>query len=582
MTAAPNMFKRTGAQDFPAHLKVMVSGPPKSGKTTLLGTVPGILVLDTEPHANNLESIAHLDVPYVTITGTEDLRSVALMLSQESTRKQIAAHYGMPDIHAVAIDTLDTLQKIMKVERMREQRTTQFLRDDWAWLKTEMEAIVEMFTQLPMHVFFMVHTKTKEMGKGDDSYTITLPGLEGSISESIAGMVGYSLLSFRKEEVATDGRLYTKYWLRTEGDATHDFLGTRIGGQGLPTVIEPDMATIMKAVMNGRPKPKAPAVTPPTAAPAAPAPGPAQQEAAQTSGQPPVAPEAPQAQEAPAEQTPVETPTAPQAPAPEAAPEAPQAPAPEVPQTPATPEAERPGDDLPINAAALSHVKKVYDAIEIPFPADLLQEKANMGEARGIVKMWRAILTDHQEGKAPEGSTPPTEMIAYLESQGWVADASTPQAPKEEVAPKIDGTIEQVLAYVGQDEPDLAKVQEAYDLESAKASPRKGLINRLESLGAKPTQVQTDVQTETPSAAPETPAEGVTPEGAAADATSTEEAVKAVEQGLGGVTVAESINPDALCDVCQKPIDDMDLAEVGMKRFKKMLCVADYLAEQRK
>ena len=248
-----DLFKRTGSEDFSKFLKVMVSGPPKSGKTTLLGTVPNILVLDTEPHANNLESIAHKDVPYVTITNSDDLRQVAMVLGNDSLRKQLAQNtYGIPDIGAVAIDTLDTLQKILKAERLKENRSTQFLRDDWGWLKTEMEKIVEMFTSLPMHVFFMVHTKTQEMGKGDDAYTTVLPGLEGAIAQSIAGMVGYSLLSFRKEEMKPDGTVYTKYWLRTEGDRVHEFLGTRTAGK-LPTIIAPDKTTIYNTVMANRP-----------------------------------------------------------------------------------------------------------------------------------------------------------------------------------------------------------------------------------------------------------------------------------------------------------------------------------------
>src|SRR3954466_8691403 len=95
---ADQLFKRTGNEEFPAHLKCLISGPPKSGKTTLLSTVPGIIILDTEPWANNLESVAHLDVPYVTVTSSQDLKQVAFMLSNEQLRKQVAASYGMEDV----------------------------------------------------------------------------------------------------------------------------------------------------------------------------------------------------------------------------------------------------------------------------------------------------------------------------------------------------------------------------------------------------------------------------------------------------------------------------------------------------
>lgn len=246
------MFSRTGSADFPTYLKCMVTGPPKSGKTHLLGTVPNILILDTEPHANNLQSIAHLDIPFKAIYSTDDLRQAQFVLSQEQFRKQAAQALGMPDIEAVAIDTLDTFQAIMKKERMREQRSTKFLRDDWGWLKEELLSIVQSFTALPLHVFFMVHTKTVDIGSEENPQTVVLPGLEGGIAEKIAGEVGYSLLSFRTEEVRPDGTKFTKYWLRAEGNDTYQYLGNRAAGR-LPDIIEPDFDTLLKAATANRP-----------------------------------------------------------------------------------------------------------------------------------------------------------------------------------------------------------------------------------------------------------------------------------------------------------------------------------------
>jgi AAA domain-containing protein len=551
-----DLFKRTGAGDFSKFLKVMVSGPPKSGKTTLLGTVPNLLVLDTEPQANNLDSIAHLDIPFVTITNSDDLRQVAMILGNASLRQQMAqAKYNLPDIGAVAIDTLDTLQKILKAERLKEQRSTQFLRDDWGWLKTEMEEIIQMFTALPMHVFFMVHTKTKEMGKGDDAYTIVLPGLEGAISESIAGMVGYSLLAFRKEEVAPDGTPITKYFLRTEGDAAHDFLGTRTAGR-LPTIIEPHMKTIYDAVMAGRPTPPA---TPPAPLPAPPAAAaPPAESVAQSPGQPAEV-------QTPVQTTPAEQPAAPAAPA-------------------ETPPAEKPDNEEPITPAAMGHVKRVYDAIEKPFPTDII-EKLTMGQARQIVMVWKAAIADHQEGKAAEGSTPVTTTIDYLQGQGWLSDAAPVE--KVEVVPKVDGTIAEIKAYVGSP-PDLAKVQEAYDVEKAKGDQaRVSLMSTLEKLGAKDElpPLQTDVQSpEAPvtqdEPAADTPSTGDTK--AEAEAARDAEAQKVVEEKLGAEVIEEGVNADTPCAVCGGKLDDLDLAELGFKRFNKMLCVEDYLAELKK
>lgn len=556
-----NLFKRTGSEDFPTHLKVLVSGPPKSGKTSLLGTVPKLIILDTEPHANNLQSVAHLDVPYVTIRNTDDLRQVLFMLSDSTLRKQIAAGYGWDDVQGVAIDTLDTLQKIMKNERMKEQHQSQFLRDDWGWLKTEMESLIEAFTSLPMHVFFMVHTKTKEMGKGDDSYTVTLPGLEGAISESVAGMVGYSLMSFRREEVQPDGSLATKYFLRTEGDATRDFLGTRVNGVKLPTVIEPNMGTIYNAVLAARPKKQAAPVAV-GEAPATPAVAASPTDALQSMAEAAVA-AVPETQQEVAQ--------------PQGQPEPTPAPAPEAPSAPAAPAAdERPDDDEPINPAALGHVKKVFEAAGQQFSQELVTEKMTIGEARTTVKMWRELLKEQAEGGK---SDPIADMTTWLVSNGWVPEGEKPEAaaPTE---PKVDGTIAEVQAYVG---TDMTKAQEAYDLEAAKGDKaRTSLVSWLENAGARPQQVETPVETPAAEAPVQPTAPEVTSPPESADAPSTEdEAVQALQDGLGAVVVNETINATAKCDECGNQIDDIDLAELGQKRFNKILCVADYLKAQR-
>ena len=537
-------FKKTGGADFPDHLKVLLTGDPKTGKTSLLGTVPNILILDTEPHANNLQSVAHLNLPYATINSTQDLEQAKLFLQDPAMRQMMAESLGMEKIEAVAIDTLDTLQAILKRDRMKAQRQTKFLRDDWGWLKEEMTSIISAFTALPLHVFFTVHSKSQVLGDQEkgDSRTIVQPGLEGAIAEKIAGMVGYSLMTFRRQEVLPDGSPKTTYLLRAEGDETYGFLGNRAAGK-LPPIIEPTFATIKHYAELARNEAQAvPQVAPLDLGIASP----------QQPGQ---------------QQMPVQAPANPvvqNAVQPQAAPQAAPAPQAQAPQTP------RPPDDEPVNAAALTHLKKVYDGIGMPMPEELVMSKT-LGEARTVVKLWVAIQDDYTQGKGTAGS-PQEEMISTLRGMGWLAEDSQPVQAEAAVQPKIDGTIDQVVAYVGS---DIAKAQEAYNLEISKDKPRAGLIEKLVARGAQPKAPE--VQTPVENAAPAAPQPEVTQASEQADVPSTEKAIENVQEGLGGEVVAQEDQPNDPCEQCGRPVDDLDIAKLSKARFNRWLCVSDYL-----
>jgi hypothetical protein len=548
------LFKRTGGEEFPDRLKCMISGPPKSGKTSLLGTVPNIVIADTEPHANNLQSVAHKNLPYVTVNGTDDLQRLLFVLRDAGLRAKAAEQLGMPTIEAVGVDTIDALQQIMKVERLREMKQSQFLRDDWQWLQEELTQILRAFTALPLHVFFVVHTKTQEIGRGDDARTIVLPGLQGGIDAKIAGMVGYSLLSFRKQEIRPDGTPYTKYWLRAEGDETYEYLGNRAAGR-LPDVIEPSFQAIYEAAMAGRALVQTPVQPQPgqiEALQATPAPVAAAAAAPEQVAQNPGQPEA-----APATETP------------------PVAPA----QSDGTPP--HADSSEPVNAAALTHTKKVYDAIGLEFPEDKIRA-LTLGDARSLVRMWQAIQQDAIEGKGNQ--SPAEDMQEFLAAMSWLSDADQTRANtaagdgqeqrpvSTPVLPDINGTIEQVLAYIGE---DLTKVQEAYDLETAKPKPRLTLVNALINKGAKvPTSVQNPE-----SEPPEAP---VTQPGPAAESPTTEEeAIQLVKEELGAVPLDADGKPTP-CEECGEPVDDEDIATLSSSRFRRRLCVADYIAETKK
>lgn len=396
----------TGSADLPRHLKILLTGSPKSGKTSFIGTIPNILVADTEQHANNLQSIAHKNVPFVAVNSSDDLRDLLMTLRDPIQRQKAEEELGRP-IEAVAIDTLDSFQEILKRERLKETRQTSFKRDDWSWLLETMTTIVQSFCSLPMHVVFAVHSKIQSLGSDDDPRSIVLPALNGQMSERIAGMVGYSLGTFRVEEIGKDGAPRTVYWIRTEGDEVHPHLGNRSAGR-LAAVIKPSFQVILDSLPETVDEPI--------------------QTHVETDSGP--------ASEPVPEETPVEEPEAEQ---------------PGEPETPEVEAVEEPEETLPepVNATALSHLQKVWKALDRPFPAELIEEKMSLDEARDVVVFWQALSKDAADGKVDD---PKQGMCAYLIAGGWMAEPADEEPaedkPKRRTktatvkAPKVDPVTE--------------------------------------------------------------------------------------------------------------------------------------------
>lgn len=481
-------FKRTGDADYPRHLNTVLMGPPKSGKTTFISTAPNVVVGAAEA---GLMSIAHKNVPYIDIKGSDTLQQLIMVLGNDTLRAKLAEQLGMEKIETFALDTTDAFQEILKKERLRAERRTQMQRDDWGWLKDNLTEMIKALVACPINVILTVHTKTTQ---DDESRIITMPGLQGAIAEDLAGLVDFSMLAQRSREVKPDGTPYMRYYLQVEGDNKNPHLGNRGAGR-LPMEVDPDFVTLHKAVFDG-------ITTNPTAQPVI--------QVGNTSDQVEVAQSSGQAQAAAA---------------------------PAQPTTTAPPS----DDDQPVNATALQVLAKFYD--EFGWKLNEESYKAiNLGDARLIARMFKAQKEDLANGKQTQEKAT-SEMLELLRSMGV--------PPVGDVAPTT---------------PD----------------------------------VQTDVPTETPAAeasasaetAPETPSETLPSGDTPADTTQTqeqpttqadapvteEEALKTLEDKVGATVIGIKHDPDAPCEECGGAIDDQDIAELSFNRYKRRLCVKDYIA----
>lgn len=370
------VFQRTGDANYPRFMNMLLMGPPKSGKTTFISTMPNVVVADCEA---GLMSIAHLNVPYMTIDGSDKLQTMLLILQDEKLRASAAKQLGLPSIESVAIDTTDALQDTIKKEILKENRRTQMQRDDWNTLKERMTSILKGFTALPLNVVFTVHT---EVTQDENQKQIYAPGLQGGIKNEIAGMVDFSLMTFRQKETDDQGVSKIKYYLKNEGDEKNPHLGNRSQGR-VPEICEPDFKTLHTLTFSG--------INPTTIN------------------------EEPEAIKI---ETTAETPQ-------------PKAEKPsekkEVAQKESQPTGVPANDDSekPINAAGISTLTKHYEAQGLVKPPDL--ESWTLGKARAIAKFFVAWKADASTGKATK-----EDLVTFLSAaEAYVASKDEIQTPAQ-------------------------------------------------------------------------------------------------------------------------------------------------------
>jgi hypothetical protein len=553
----PFALKRTGDDDYPSHIKALVIGLPKSGKTTLLSTFPSPLVGDVEFASGGLQSIAHLDIPHVTVDHSSKLDSMLTILRDDSLRKKAAVSLGLTDIETVAIDTLDSLQKLLQKERMKDERRQFFEMKDWGWLLEQFQEVVRNFTALPMHVVFTVHTK---MMQDDEGRIVTVPGLQGAIQDQIAGMVGYSLKSERRTEIdQATGQKRSVYSLLTEGDEYNPHLGNRAAGR-LPRVIEPSFKVLHDAIYanvqiakSQRIEVQAPEPTPEVTQ---------GETVAPSSGQ--VAPEA-------------------------------------TPEPVAPTGAPRDDSPDPINGPALQHLTKM--AAEFGVDLNPVVKDWSLGQARDVARYVVACKTDAANGDSDQDELRSTVIEGLIGMGAISATASGDAVPT--------GTIDEVVKWA---EGSQEHAQIALEHEQGKGDDaRSSLVTKLQKLAAKPTKESGQASEPAPQAEP-TPEPQVTPEVTVDDLgpeaqkdddssqddapdeetierifeehpepPTADEAEALIKAELGG----EAIKPpeeQRPCETCGKskesdPEDfDVDIARLSEIRFKQWLCIADYMA----
>lgn len=182
--------KRTGAADYPKHIKALICGPAGSGKTLISTTFPNPWFLSAE---GGLMSIAERNIPYTVLPdpegqGTyEALQEVKKRLEQPPAVR--AKQFGFP-VDTLVIDTIDEVSRLLLTEKMAKERHDTATLQDYGWLKERMTWFVQSLRNMDIHVVFTCHLKSREI----DGKQVLIPAIEGGFSEKIADYVDLAMV----------------------------------------------------------------------------------------------------------------------------------------------------------------------------------------------------------------------------------------------------------------------------------------------------------------------------------------------------------------------------------------------------
>lgn len=174
-------IRTTGIEDYlsggEAYVKALILGQPSSGKTRSASFWPKPIFADCE---KGRMSIADRQVPYGEITSQADMREFVRRLNEECRKPVRDRAY-----QTVVIDTLDSYQKIIIAERLKDTKKDSMSGwEDWGHLDTKMMSFLHALTALPMNIVVNVHTKDRK--EGDDGPTFLGPRLKGDARESVS------------------------------------------------------------------------------------------------------------------------------------------------------------------------------------------------------------------------------------------------------------------------------------------------------------------------------------------------------------------------------------------------------------
>lgn len=184
-------------------VKILVYGDAGVGKTRLISTLPGrVLLLSAESGLLSLAGVSHAgQIDVAEIGSVDDLRAAFALLS------------GDHPYTAVALDSISEIAEVVLVD---EKAKTKDPRQAYGALHDVVTRLLRAFRDLPLHVLVSAKlARTKDEGTGRVSIAPSLPG------QRLGADLPYlfdEVFRLVVEESDVDGAKIRKRWLMTAPD----------------------------------------------------------------------------------------------------------------------------------------------------------------------------------------------------------------------------------------------------------------------------------------------------------------------------------------------------------------------------
>lgn len=197
-------IRTTGYDDYldgSANIKMLVIGGPGAGKTRSASYWPRPFFIDCE---NGRGSLADRKVPYVEVRTSKDMLDALEYLKGMERIPKYERQF-----QTVVVDTLDSFQRLVKDEWVRDNNAASFKGwDAWGYMNSKIQLLMVRLLNLDFNVIVNVHYKDKTFTDGDGKETREIElQLQGEVKDSAFndfGLVGWLGTYFEYDNEAAE------------------------------------------------------------------------------------------------------------------------------------------------------------------------------------------------------------------------------------------------------------------------------------------------------------------------------------------------------------------------------------------